>query len=248
MGARTGAISEAGRLMDPFFTFYGGKWRAATRYPRPLYPTVVEPFAGAAGYSVRYEPETVLLNDIDPTLSALWLWLATRSASDIENLPLLDLAAGQSTLSLDIPPEARDLIGFWINKGTERPFRSPSKWVRSGIRPKSSWGPEVRSRIASQVGRIHHWEIKHGDYLSLPDIEATWFIDPPYAGHAGGRYVWGNRLLDYVELGEWCRSRRGQVIVCENAGATWLPFEPLGSVKTSRTRRSDEVVWLGGAQ
>ena len=38
----------------------------------------------------------------------------------------------------------------------------------------------------------------------------------------------------------------GQVIVCENFGASWLPFHSLGSTKTTRAKRSNEAVWLGG--
>ena len=39
--------------------------------------------------------------------------------------------------------------------------------------------------------------------------------------------------------------RRGQVIVCENDGADWLPVEPAGDTKTTRRgRRSREVVWV----
>ena len=32
--------------------------------------------------------------------------------------------------------------------------------------------------------------------------------------------------------------------LCEQAGADWLPFEPLGSFKTAtKGRRSNEVIW-----
>lgn len=41
----------------------------------------------------------------------------------------------------------------------------------------------------------------------------------------------------------WCKDRRGQVIVCENAGATWLPFEPLATIKATRGT-SQEVSWV----
>jgi hypothetical protein len=34
--------------LKPFIRLYGGKYRAAPRYPKPLHDT---PFAGAAGYS-----------------------------------------------------------------------------------------------------------------------------------------------------------------------------------------------------
>lgn len=61
--------------MWPFFTFYGGKWRAAPRYPSPIYNTIVEPFAGAAGYAVRYYERDIILIEKDPEIAALWRYL-----------------------------------------------------------------------------------------------------------------------------------------------------------------------------
>ena len=84
-------------------------------------------------------------------------------------------------------------------------------------------------------------DVRLGDYRSAPDLEATWFVDPPYQPTRGMKTGQGlgyapgctSRELDYGELAEWCRSRRGQVIVCEQEGADWLPFRPCG---TSATR------------
>ena len=46
---------------------------------------------------------------------------------------------------------------------------------------------------------------------------------------------------------QWCRTRQGQVIACENVGATWLPFEPLRDFQSARPGGvSREAVWLGG--
>ena len=50
------------------------------------------------------------------------------------------------------------------------------------------------------------------------------------------------RDVDYEHLGDWCRSREGQVIVCEQQGADWLPFEALGNFK-GRRGRSQEASW-----
>lgn len=65
--------------MQPFFCFYGAKWRAAPSYPSPGLATVVEPFAGAAGYSVRNHDREVILVEKDETIAALWAYL-TREA------------------------------------------------------------------------------------------------------------------------------------------------------------------------
>lgn len=47
---------------------------------------------------------------------------------------------------------------------------------------------------------------------------------------------------------KWCQSRRGQTLVCENDGATWLPFQPFhDALATPGSRRpgkvSKEVIW-----
>ena len=50
--------------LRPFWAYYGGKWRAAPRYPRPMHDTIIEPFAGAAGYSLRYPDRNVVLVEL----------------------------------------------------------------------------------------------------------------------------------------------------------------------------------------
>ncbi len=78
--------------MRPFFTYYGGKYRAASRYPKPQGGVIVEPFAGAAGYSVRnYHPATrVVLNDLDERVAATWTYLTRAASEEIMRLPLYD--------------------------------------------------------------------------------------------------------------------------------------------------------------
>jgi len=62
-----------------FFYFYGGKWLAAPRYPAPRYDTIIEPFAGSAGYSLRYPDKRVVLVERDPKIAATWaIWTNDR--------------------------------------------------------------------------------------------------------------------------------------------------------------------------
>lgn len=69
--------------LSPFFCYYGGKWRAALKYPKPAFAKVIEPFAGAAGYSLRYPHLDVTLYEIDPVVfgekKTLAEWAASRS-------------------------------------------------------------------------------------------------------------------------------------------------------------------------
>src|SRR5690606_4564477 len=101
--------------------------------------------------------------------------------------------------------------------------------------------------ITSQQHAIRHWIVFEGSYADLPNAPATWFVDPPYNNRAGSLYTFGSGGIDYSHLGAWCREREGQVIVCENDGADWLPFAPFADARAYRTQRSREVVWLGGA-
>ncbi len=233
-----------GSDLRPFFGFYGGKWRDALKhYPSPAFDAIVEPFAGSAGYALRYADRDVVLSELDPIVASVWRYLIRVSSEEIRAIP--DLGLDQIVDDLDVCQEARWLVGFWLNRGTSRPRTSPSRWMRDGIRPGSFWGERVRETIASQVDRIRHWQVFNCSYELCPvDAPATWFIDPPYQG-AGRHYRFGSSGIDYLELGEWCRSRRGQVIVCENAGAGWLPFRQLADVKTTRaSSRSAEVSWV----
>lgn len=231
-------------LLRPFFGYYGGKWRDALRhYPEPTFDTVIEPFAGSAGYSLRYADRRVILCEIDPVLAAIWRYLIKAKSSEILAIP--DLEHDQSVDDLKLCQEAKWLVGLWLNRGIASPRKTPSKWMRDKIRPGSFWGERVRKTIASQVNAIRHWKVLNGSYVDCPTSrKATWFIDPPYE-KAGKHYRFGSELIDYDALALWCRERSGQVIVCENAGANWLPFRDLGDVKTTRSnRRSKEVVWI----
>jgi len=227
--------------LKPFFTYFGGKWRAAKHYPLPKYDIIVEPFAGAAGYALNYSDRNIILYEIDPILYGLWEYLLKASSQEI-----LDLSITVSHVDdLQVCQEAKWLIGFWLNKGTSQPCKQPSKWMRDETRPKSFWGKEIRDRIANQVDKIRHWKIYNKCYLEADNIESTWYIDPPY--QKMGKY-YKYSLIDYNVLGKWCVERNGQIIVCEQDGADWLPFKPFKEIKTTcgknRTAASKEVIYL----
>lgn len=237
--------------LKPFFSYFGGKYRAARLYPEPLYDVLCEPFAGSAGYSLRYPDRRVFLVDANPQVAGTWSYLIGATEREIKALP--DLPYGVSVTELAVPQEARWLIGWWLNKGQGRPHISHSAWSRTGKFQNQFWGPQIRERIASQLQFIRHWRVKCGQYYETSNVPATWFVDAPYQYDGGHAYPASSRSIDYTDLASFCTSRAGQVIVCEGAAATWLPFERLydGKYTNSQRRGRDhgrpEMLWTSAA-
>lgn len=234
-------------MLAPFFTYFGGKYRSATRYPPPLHGTIVEPFAGSAGYALRYHTRNVVLIEKSEPIAGIWSYLIRATPAEILALPLLE--PGQSVDTLNVPQEARWLIGMGIGAGLASPRKTRLRdWPGAENAPMSWWGTERRARCAENVRHIRHWRVINGSYHDAPDLHATWFVDPPYEG-MGKHYPCGADDIDFGHLAEWCRSRRGQVMVCEQQGAAWLPFVPFGAFKSNPKNRagsvrSAEALWL----
>lgn len=232
--------------LKPFFTYFGGKYRVARKYPAPdsRSRTIIEPFAGSAGYSLRYPDHDVIINDLDPVVAGTWEYLTHVSADEIRSLPLYD-GTWEKITDLNLPQEQQWLIGWWLNKGTTAPSLSPSAWMRStSDMGENYWGRGIRERIASQVDVIRHWKVSSTSFEDMPDINGTWFVDPPYEV-AGKSYKKND--INYELLSEWCLQRKGLLIVCENEGAKWLPFDYFGDIKATAGRirkgKSREVIF-----
>jgi hypothetical protein len=234
-------------MLRPFWRYFGAKWLLAPYYPTPAFGTIVEPFAGAAGYALRYADRRVILVEKNPIIAGIWRYLISAPPDEILRIPTVDCV---DELPVAVPQEARWLVGMCMNAGVTSPRRQISSGMRKfrdeGGKRMEGWSPAKRLRVAEQVGHIKHWQIIEGDYTRAPSIAATWFVDAPYQG-AGDAYPCGSRDLNYAELASWCRRRAGQAIVCEAAGAAWLPFRPLGaSANGIGGRRSAEALWTNG--
>lgn len=221
---------RAGVSLAPFFSYFGGKWRLAPRYPRPRHETIVEPFAGSAGYATRFHWCRVILVEKDPTVAGIWRWLINATAREIMALPedpeLLQRGPARAMMELNLNQASR-----YVGQDRKR-YGGGTFDGQSG----RTWCRVIRARIASQVDKIRHWQVIEGDYTQAPDVAATWFIDPPYEGIDA--YRCKGAAINYPALGAWCRERRGQVIVCEQQGATWLPFRPFRASPTAARSRA----------
>lgn len=230
---------KEGQSLRPFFPYYGSKWNIARHYPKPSHDLVIEPFAGSAGYATFYGCRNVHLIDADPIITGVWSYLIAATAEEIMALPEL-LEVGDCVDDYDICQEAKWLIGFWLNRGSASPKKTRTSYSARTDKAQLVWGERAKVRIASQLSAIRDWKVTLGSYEDVPNVDATWYVDPPYTDK--GKY-YRKQFGEFDQLGRWCVERNGLVVVCEGSGASWLPFERLGAFKTSNGR-ADEVVFI----
>lgn len=218
------------------WSYYGAKTNIVDAYPKPLYPKIIEPFAGTARYALKYFDRDVLLMDKYEVIVKIWQWLQKCSDKDILGLPRFKKGDNINDVTYDCE-EARLLTGFLVGFG----FTEPRKTATPRLRNRPNAQEFTIRKIASYLWKIRHWKIVHGSYEELENEKATWFIDPPYqfGGHA---YKCSNKKIDFNHLGPWSRDRAGQIIVCENTRATWLDFKPLIN-QNVLSGKNQEAIW-----
>ena len=216
--------------------YYGCKRRIAKYYPMPNKDIIIEPFCGSAQYSLfgNNWKKQVILYDKDPIITELWDYLINY-ATKKEILSLPNMYFGESVDDVDCNKQLKNLIGFCINSGVTAPRKTVSNY--------NSWN-HAKIKIANDLYKIKHWKVFNDSYENIENIDATWFIDPPY--QKGGEYYrCSSKFIDYNNLSDWCKSRKGQVIVCENMGANWMDFKPLTKMNGGGCthRVTMEAIW-----
>lgn len=233
------------------FSFYGSKSKITQHYPEPKHDLIIEPFAGGGSYSFRHarlgSGRTAWLNDLDGRVADIWEFLLAPDAGRwISDYWPTRVEVGTSRVDY-LPPESPtglvELFRAEANQGTQG-ARGVHELVTS--MGAKCW-PRTKDKLLEIIPLINHWTFTRRSYDQLANVEATWFIDPPYNNLAGHRYRTGDGI-DYSRLAGYCTERNGQTIVCENVGADWLPFKSLGisarGIK-SRYQKADakEVIW-----
>jgi hypothetical protein len=207
------------------FYYFGRKGRLAPHYPDPAFSVIIEPFAGSMAYSFHHRPILAIGIEADPRVVTMWERVVARSACEILTLP--EPVIGErvtdrwAMMAAGSHGTAKAESYLWTER-MARDFRKQRRMAAAGVE-------YARANIDYQAG----------DYRDAPDIAATWFIDPPYQ-HVNRGY---RHRIDYAELAEWVLARRGQVIVCEQQGADWLPFRPLKRIRGTNNRETVEVMY-----
>jgi len=244
--------------LRPFFTYFGSKYRIAKKYPSPNQDTIIEPFAGSACYALHYHWKNVKLFDKYDVICGVWDYLINVKESEILALPILK--DDDHIDNFDIPQESKNLIGFWLATGHTSPSKKLSGFSKIHSKegklmykdgyerktmPHKSWSESQKNIIASQLQYIRHWEIKQDSYEHINNEQATWFVDPPYQ-MAGKAYKESSKNIDFKHLATWCKDRQGDVIVCENLGADWLPFEEFQNLRSTIGKATIEAIYTQG--
>jgi len=215
------------------FSYYGSKSKIVDYYPPPKYKRIIEPFAGSARYSLKYWQNDVTICDKFKNVIDVWKWLQQCSKNDILGLP--KLVKGLDIRNLNISEVERTFLSFLVASG--RPSNIVTKFMEYDNRNQKRY-----DNIANQLEHIRHWQIIYGSYDELENVEATWFIDPPYQ-FGGEHYKHGTKDLDFKYLAEWCKTRNGQAIVCENMKADWLDFKPMVQIQGACQTFTTEAIW-----
>lgn len=223
------------------FRYLGRKYSYIDEYPEPKHNLIIEPFAGSASYAMRYPDKRVILCEMDKRVYDIWYYIINKATPKrIMRFPILEDGETLHDSKFSwMKPVEKDLMGFFIRTCSSTISRKPSK-----LKGYNKWNEKNRKQLSLDIQKVKHWKIINGSYITLKNYKnATWFIDPPYQGHGGKYYKNGNDGINYKELAEWCRNRNGQVIVCENEEAKWLPFRPLRKMYQNGKKHT-EVVWI----
>lgn len=223
-------------------SYYGSKYRLASKYPTPQHDTIIEPFAGGAGYSLHYPAHDVKLYDLNEDVCLVWDYMINANPDEIRKLPMLERDQSIDELQ-GLTKGQRNLIGFWLKYaiGSFAYKYTNLTWKKRIINEANVWCERRREKLAQTSERIKHWTITNCSYHDIPDQDATWFVDPPYQCKAGRRYQ--HHQIDFEHLAGWCQSRSGQVVVCENSNSEpWLPFVPFATTQGVQ-KKTTEVIW-----
>lgn len=193
----------------PLFKWFGSKWQSAKRYPAPLYPTIFEPFAGSAGYSLNYVEKNVRIDEINPNLISLWMWLIhDATQSDILAIPI-DYPVGYNIKESGLSGGQQLLLKHWQRTNNYGECWTVSPW---GNKP-GQWTANTRSRVAEEFQAVKHWKLGPIAW----DEDGTYFVDPPYQFN----YTYGCKNFDHRGLANSIRKllfdTHSHVIACEAA-------------------------------
>ncbi len=239
--------------LHPLFKWFGSKWSLAKRLPLPECDTIIEPFAGGAGYSLRHHEHFVTIAETDKHIHALWRWLIDDATESLIREIPINLTEGADIRTFGLSAGQATLVKSWQRTNNIGDCWTVSPW---GNKP-GQWTANTRARVSEEVAAIKHWRLAYDGFRLLEEgcemearaSAATWLIDPPYEFNYQYR-----QDFDHTRLHHLARRLPGQIIACEarepktGRMPEWLPFRDFTRSITSRRAKgnhthSSELIW-----
>lgn len=225
------------------FKYFGSKFSKFHLYPTPNTSTIIEPYAGGAGFSLNYSNRNIIISEKNPEVFLLWQYLIKHlTSNDILSIPL-NLPIGTDIRELDLSDGQRLLLKYWQRTNNISACWTISKWGNLN----GQWTKGTRKRLSEEIKLIKHWELYRTaeevfeKYKNDPNI--YWFIDPPYQFNY--RYNESSEF-NYVKLLEYINEIKGFVVVCEGKSKcgmlpTYLPFKELYKSKKKYSKQYSNI-------
>ena len=222
------------------FKWFGSKWQASAYHDAPMFDTVLEPFAGGAGYALRHSHLQVVLAEKNSMVRALWTWLIGVHEDEVLSIPV-GMDEGADIREMGLSEGQALLVKHWQRTNNVGDCWTISPW---GNKP-GQWTETSRQRVADQVKHIRHWKVvEDGEELMGSGVRGTWFVDPIYQFNYDYRM---KERHDYSKLAGLVKGLKGQVIVCEarcpktDKAPDYLPFVDFRKTVTSRRSAGDHT-------
>ena len=142
-------------LKRPFVYYYGAKFRLRKKYPQPLYDTIIEPFAGFAGYSTLYPDYKVKLFDCNPDVYDAWDFLLNVTEHEFQSLPV----GWEHIDDIRVSGAAKKYLRWVCNSATAGPCNKMTTFARK------FWTEKTRFQLSQQLQQIRRGK-QHGGLVS----------------------------------------------------------------------------------
>ena len=132
-------------MTGPLFKWFGSKWLSAKTLPPPIHDSIIEPFAGSAGYALRHARHQVLVCETDPHVHALWTWIVREATEDAIRAIPVSVPEGTDIRTLGLSAGQALLLKTWQRTNNVGDCWTVSPW---GNKP-GQWTANTRARVAA---------------------------------------------------------------------------------------------------
>ena len=233
------ALSSGIDLTPPLKWAGGKRWLLSALYPmwQPHSERqLVEPFVGGLAVALGLQPESAVLNDVNPHLVNFYRWLQRGLVIDLvmQNDASLYYQHRErfNTLILEGTADTAEAAAlfYYLNRTG---YNGLCRFNRKGLFnvPFGKYKHITYTYdFASYALVLSAWQLTNTDFAALqPDAEAFIYADPPYdvefTSYSAGGFSWDEQ----VRLAEWLATHPGPVIASNQATERVLAlYEQLG--------------------